>query len=84
MVALDRCRSVMECVEAAAQCDLVVGAWNSGLVQLCYAVGVPVFLITGQMDLEAGFKWHGDRHATYCSDVDELILKARFFLGLGG
>jgi hypothetical protein len=73
--------SVRECAEAAAASDLFFGV-DSGMIQLCYAVGVPVFLITYRMDRQVLFAWHGSRHAVHCSDTADFLTKARLFLGV--
>jgi len=73
--------SVRECVEAAAESDLFFGV-DSGMLQLCYAVGVPVFLIGYRMSHLVLFAWHGDRHAVHCTDTADFLAKARLFLGL--
>jgi hypothetical protein len=73
--------SVRECAEAAAASDLFFGV-DSGMIQLCYAVGVPVFLIGYRMDPRVLFSWHGGRHAVHCADVADFLTKARLFLGM--
>jgi hypothetical protein len=52
------------------------------MIQLCYAVGVPVFLISYQMDPLVLFAWHGSRHAVHCSDTADFLTRARLFLGM--
>ena len=81
MVRLGKHLSVRQCVEIAAGCDLFVGV-DSGMMHLCYAVGVPVFLLCNQMDPWVLFKWHGCHHAIHCLDTHDFIIKARQFLGL--
>lgn len=73
--------SVGACVEAAATSDLFVGV-DSGMTQLCYAVGVPVFLIRYRQDEDILDVWHGRNHAIHCADTDDFICKASAFLGL--
>jgi hypothetical protein len=75
--------SVRECTEAAAASDLFFGV-DSGMIQLCYAVGVPVFLIGYRMDPLMLCCWHGDRHAVHCADTADFLARARLFLGLCG
>ena len=67
--------------ELAAESDLFFGV-DSGMLQLCYAVGVPVFLIGYRMSALHLLKWHGDRHAVYSSETTDFLFKARQFLGL--
>jgi hypothetical protein len=81
LVRLGEPLSVRECAQAAAASDLFFGV-DSGMLQLCYAVGVPVFLIGYRMSPEVLFTWHGDRHAVHCADTADFIAKARLFLGL--
>jgi hypothetical protein len=81
MVRLGKHLSVRQCVEIAAASDLFVGV-DSGMMHLCYAVGVPVFLICNQMAPWVLFKWHGCNHAIHCLDTHDFIFKARQFLGL--
>jgi hypothetical protein len=81
MVRLGGHLSLRECVAAAASSDLFFGV-DSGMMQLCYAVGVPAFLLNYCMDPLVLFGWHGDRHAVVCSDTDDFLFKARAFLGL--
>jgi hypothetical protein len=75
--------SVRECALAAAASDLFFGV-DSGMIQLCYAVGVPVFLIAYRTNRQVLFAWHGTRHAVHCADTAEFLTKARLFLGLSG
>ena len=49
-----------QCVETAAQCDLYVGGHN-GVTQLCYSVGIPVFLLSGSLRSDEVRNWHADR-----------------------
>ncbi len=81
MVRLGKHLSLRQCAEAAAASDLFFGV-DSGMLQLCYAVGVPVFLISYQVPPYLIFKWHGDRHAVWCRNTDDFVFKARHFLGL--
>jgi hypothetical protein len=81
MVRLGKHLSVRQCVETAADCDLFVGV-DSGMIHLCYAIGVPVFLLCYQMDHLVLFKWHGSNHAIHCLGAQDFIYKARHFLGL--
>jgi hypothetical protein len=83
LVRLGERLSVRECVAAAAASDLCFGV-DSGMLQLCYAVGVPVFLIGYRMGPEVLFAWHGHRHAVHCADTADFLTKARLFLGLSG
>jgi hypothetical protein len=83
LVRLGEPLSVRECVAAAAASDLYFGV-DSGMLQLCYAVGVPVFLIGYGMSPEVLFAWHGSRHAVHCADTADFLAKARLFLGLSG
>jgi hypothetical protein len=80
LVRLGKPLTVQECVEAAAACDLFFGV-DSGMAQLCYAVGLPVFLIGYQQDPLVLFSWHGDKHAIHCDDTADLLHKVRLFLG---
>ena len=73
--------SVRECVNEAASCDLFFGV-DSGMQQLCYAVGVPVFLLPYKQDPFILHNWHGDRHAILCRNTGDFVYKARRFLGL--
>jgi hypothetical protein len=81
MVQLGKHLTVRECVEAAANSDLFVGV-DSGMMQLCYAVGVPVFLLTYTMDSLVLFKWHGGHHAIHCAAALDFVVKAKQWLGL--
>jgi hypothetical protein len=81
LVRLGEPLSVRECVEAAAESDLFFGV-DSGMLQLCYAIGVPAFLIGYLMSRMVLFAWHGNRHAVYCADTADFLAKARLFLGL--
>jgi len=81
MVPLGKHLSLSQCAEVAAESDLFFGV-DSGMLQLCYAIGVPVFLISYRMSGLHLFKWHGDRHAVYCTDTADFVFKARLFLGL--
>jgi hypothetical protein len=81
MVPLGKHLSLRHCAEVAAESDLFFGV-DSGMIQLCYAVGVPVFLIGYRMSFLHLFKWHGDRHAVHCEDTTDFLFKARQFLGL--
>jgi hypothetical protein len=81
MVPLGKHLSLGECARIAAESDLFFGV-DSGMLQLCYAVGVPVFLIGYQMSELHLLKWHGDRHAVYCTDTTDFLCKARQFLAL--
>jgi hypothetical protein len=81
MVPLGRHLSLRQCAEVAAESDLFFGV-DSGMMQLCYSVGVPVFLIGYGMSGLHLLKWHGDRHAVYCKDTADFLFKARQFLGL--
>ena len=81
MVPLGKHLSLRQCVELAAESDLFFGV-DSGMLQLCYAVGVPVFLIGYQMSAMHLLHWHGDRHAVHCSETIDFVFKARHFLGL--
>lgn len=81
LVLLGKNLSVRQCVDALACSDLFFGV-DSGMLQLAYAVGTPAFLITYQQDHGALFCWHGDKHAVWCRDTDEFIVRARCFLGL--
>jgi hypothetical protein len=83
LVRLGDSLSVRECVAAAASSDLCFGV-DSGMLQLCYAVGVPVFLIGYRMGREVLFAWHGNRHAVHCADTADFLAKARLFLGQSG
>jgi hypothetical protein len=83
MVPVGKHLSLRQCADAAAASDLFFGV-DSGMLQLCYAVGVPVFLIGYRMSPEVLFAWHGDRHAVYCADTADFVAKARLFLGLSG
>lgn len=80
LVRLGKPLSVRECMEAAAACDLFFGV-DSGMAQLCYAVGVPVFLVVYRQDPIVIFAFHGDKHAIHCEDTADFIYKARLFLG---
>jgi len=80
-VRLGRHKSVRSCIEAAANSDLFVGV-DSGMTQLCYAVGVPVFLLRYHQEDEILAVWHGQNHAIHCADAGDFIPKARAFLGL--
>jgi hypothetical protein len=80
-VSLGKHLSVRQCVEALSVSDLFVGV-DSGMMQLAYAVGVPVFLLRGRMDPFVLFKWHGGHHAVHCTDAADFVVKARDFLGL--
>jgi hypothetical protein len=75
-------RSVADCIGVAAHSDLFVGV-DSGMLQLCYAVGVPVFLIRYRQDEDVLAVWHGLNHAVHCTDTDDFLRKARAFLGMG-
>jgi hypothetical protein len=81
MVPLGKHLSLRQCAEAAAASDLFFGV-DSGMLQLCYAVGVPVFLIGYRMGPDVLFKWHGDRHAVHCADTADFVAKGRLFLGV--
>jgi hypothetical protein len=81
LVRLGEHLSVQKCVAAAAASDLYFGV-DSGMLQLCYAVGVPVFLIGYGMRHQVLFAWHGHRHAVHCADTADFLAKARLFLGL--
>ncbi len=81
MVPLGKHLSLCQCAQLAAESDLFVGV-DSGMLQLCYAVGVPVFLIGYRMSELHKMKWHGDRHAVYCADTTDFLFKARQFLDL--
>jgi hypothetical protein len=81
MVPLGKHLSLRQCAEIAAESDLFFGV-DSGMLQLCYAVGVPVFLIGYRMSPLLLLKWHGDRHAVHCSETTDFLFKARQFLGL--
>jgi hypothetical protein len=81
MVPLGKHLSLRQCTEIAAESDLFFGV-DSGMLQLCYAVGVPVFLIGYRMSDLHLLNWHGDRHAVYCADTTDFLFKARQFLGL--
>jgi hypothetical protein len=81
MVPLGKHLSLRQCAQLAAESDLFFGV-DSGMLQLCYAVGVPVFLIGYRMSDLLLLKWHGDRHAVYCTDTTDFLFKARQFLGL--
>jgi hypothetical protein len=81
MVPLGKHLSVQQCVEIASACDLFVGV-DSGMMHLCYAVGVPAFLLCNQVDPLVLFKWHGSSHAIYCFGAQDFIHKATQFLGL--
>jgi hypothetical protein len=83
MVRLGAPLSVRECALAAATSDLYFGV-DSGMLQLCYAIGVPIFLIGYRMGREVLFAWHGNRHAVHCADTADFLAKARLFLGLSG
>jgi hypothetical protein len=83
LVRLGEPLSVQECVAAAAASDLYFGV-DSGMLQLCYAVGVPVFLIGYGMSHQVLFAWHGNRHAVHCTDTADFLSKARLFLGRSG
>ncbi len=81
LVRLGEPLSVRECIEAAAASDLYFGV-DSGMLQLSYAVGVPVFLIGFRSSYPVLFAWHGSRHAVHCADTADFLTKARLFLGL--
>jgi hypothetical protein len=74
--------SVRECVAAAAASDLFIGV-DSGMAQLCYAVGVPVFLLGYGSNPWSLFQWHGNHSPIYCQDTDAFLVKVRHFLGTG-
>jgi hypothetical protein len=82
LVRLGKPLTVQQCMEAAASCDVFVGV-DSGMAQLCYAVGVPVFLIGYQQDPSVLFSWHGDKQPIQCADTADLLFKVRLFLGSG-
>jgi hypothetical protein len=81
MVPLGKHLALRHCAEIAAASDLFFGV-DSGMMQLCYAVGVPVFLIGYRMSDLRLLKWHGDRHAVYCTNTTKCLFKARQFLDL--
>jgi hypothetical protein len=81
MVRVGKPFSVQQCVEVLAGCDLFFGVC-SGMAQLAYDVGVPVFLIGYQGHAVAQLMWHGDKRLIYCEDTDDFIAKARWFLGI--
>jgi hypothetical protein len=81
MVPLGKHLSLRQCAEVAAESDLFFGV-DSGMLQLCYAIGVPAFLISYLMSRLVLFAWHGNRHAVYCTDTADFLAKARLFLGL--
>lgn len=80
-ISLGKHMSVRECIEEASTCDFFFGI-DSGMQQMCYAIGLPVFLLTYRQDPFILFSWHGDRHAIHCRDTGDFIYKARRFLGL--
>jgi hypothetical protein len=65
---------------AAAGCDLYVGL-DSPITHLCYAVGIPVFLLTGALSMQDAIQWHGDRHGIWCDDLADFLRLAEGFLG---
>jgi hypothetical protein len=79
MVPLGKHLSVQECIETAAHSDLFIGV-DSGMAQLCYAVGVAVFLIGFNMDADVLFSFHGAQHPIWCADTDDCLFRARAFL----
>jgi ADP-heptose:LPS heptosyltransferase len=64
----------------AAGCDLFVGL-DSPITQLCYAVGVPVFLLAGALSPKDALSWHGDRSGIWCDEFDDFLRLAEVFLG---
>jgi hypothetical protein len=81
MVRLGAHLSVQECVEVAARSDLFIGV-DSGMIQLCYSVGVPVMIVRYSQSPWVLFDRHGRRQAIHCDNTEELATKARQFLGL--
>lgn len=80
-VRLGKHLSVQACLEAAAHSDLFIGV-DSGMMQLCYAAGVPAFLIRYAQDTDVLDVWHGRRSAIQCKNTFDLLFKARAYLGL--
>ncbi|MCW8133263.1 MAG: FkbM family methyltransferase [Planctomycetota bacterium] len=80
-VRLGKHLSVRQCLEAASTCDFFFGV-DSGMQQLCYAAGVPAFLLRYGQDRDVLDVWHGRRHAIHCADTRDFLLKARAFLAL--
>jgi glycosyltransferase involved in cell wall biosynthesis len=73
--------SVDECVAAAARSDFFLGI-DSGMAQLCYAVGVPVFLISYRQKTEVIMNFHGDQSGIHCATTADCLHRVRCFLGL--
>lgn len=84
-VLLDPAAGVAACVGVAASCDVFVGGDN-GLVQLCYAVGVPVFLLPSVSDdweaFAAFLERHDNQPVQLSTELPEMLFKLRCFLGL--
>jgi hypothetical protein len=84
-VRVDPADGVARCLEAVAHCDLFIGI-DSGMAQLCYAAGVPVFLLhapQNEPDEQLTFlNRHGNEPAILCRNGTELRSRIAAFLGL--
>jgi hypothetical protein len=84
-VQLELADGVAACAATAARCDVFVGGDNA-MVQLCYAVGLPVFLLADYPQdgkLRAAFlERHVNQPAILCPDLADLRFTLRCFLNL--
>jgi len=71
-ICLGKHLSVSECVRHASTSDCFVGV-DSGMAQLCYSVGVPVYLLRYKQEQATIDAWHGDKPTRICLDIEEFL-----------